>query len=126
VTVELNTSRGKDGKTKEEVREEDGAEDEDNAGEDDVETTVEEVEAPRIKPGTPPGDRSRIVQSASIRLSRDSLGAPQAANGRVVTGGEGTVGPPPCDVGLLEFDLMVSVGGLTLTVTPGSSSMSVE
>jgi len=125
VTAVLSTSGEKDGKTEEEVREEDGAEDEDKAGEDDVETTVEPG-APRIKRGTPPGDRSRIVQSASIWLSVGSVGALQAANGRVVTSGEGTVEPPSCDVWLLEFDLLASVGGLTLTATPGSSSMTVE
>ena len=125
MTAELSTSGEKDGKTEEEVREEDRAEDEDKAGEDDVETTVE-AEAPGIKRGTPPGDRSRIAQSASIWFSGGSLGALQAANGRAVTGGEGTVEPPPCDVWLLEFDLVASVGGLTLTVTSGSSSMTVE
>ncbi len=125
VTAELSTSGEKEGKAAEEVREEDGAEDEDKAGEDDVEMTVE-AEAPRIKRGTPPPDRSRITQSASIWLPGGSLGALQAANGRVVTGGEGTVEPPPCDVWLLEFDLLASVGGLTLTVTPGSSSMTVK
>jgi hypothetical protein len=122
VTAELNTSGGKEGTTEEEVREEDGAEDEDKAGEDDVETTVGEAAASRVKPGTPPGDRSRIAQSASIWLSGGSLGALQAANGRAVTGGEGTVEPP----WLLEFDLLASVGGLMLTVTPGPSSMTVE
>jgi hypothetical protein len=124
VTVELNTSGEKEGTTEEEVLEEDGAEDEDKAGEDDVETTVGEAEASRVKPGTPPGDRSRIAQSASIWLSGGSLGALQAVNRRAVTGGEGTVEPPPW---LLEFDLLASVvGGLTLTVTPGPSSITVE
>lgn len=126
MTAELSTFGENDGKTEEEVCEEDGAEDEDKAGEDDVETTVE-AEAPGIKRGNPPGDRSRIALSASIWLSAGSLGALQtSANGRVVTGGEGTVEPLPCDVWLLEFDLLASVGGLTLTVTPGSSSMTVE
>lgn len=107
----------------EEVREEDG----DKAGEDDAEMTIgEAAEAPRIKPGTPPGDGSRMAQSASIWLSEVSLGARQAANGRVVTGGEGRVEPPPCDVWLLELDLLAPVSGLTLTVTRGSSSMIVE
>jgi hypothetical protein len=122
VTAELNTSGEKEGTTEEEVREEVGAEDDDKAGEDDVETTVGEAEASRVKPGTP-GDRSRIAQSASIWLSGGSLGALQAANGRAVTGGEGTVEPPPW---LLEFDLLASVGGLTLTVTTGPSPMTVE
>jgi hypothetical protein len=126
VTAELSTSGEKEGETEEEVCEDDGAEDEDKAGEDDAETTVGEAEATTIKPGTPPGDRSRIAQSASIWLSGGSLGALHAANGRVVTGGEGTAEPLPCDVWLLEFALLASVGGLTLTVTPGSSSMTVE
>lgn len=122
MTAELSTSGEKEGKTEEEVREEDGAEAEDKAGEDDVETTVE-AEVPRIKRGTPPGDRSRIAQSPSIWLLGRSLGALQAANARVVTGGEGTAESLPW---LLKFDLLASVGELTLTVTPGSSSMTVE
>ena len=125
VTAELSASEEKEGMTEEEVREEDGPEDGDKEGEDDVETTVE-PEAPRTKRGTPPGDRSRIGQSASIWLSERSLGALQAVNGRVITGGEGTAEPPPCDGWLLEFDLLASVGRLTLTVTAGSSPMIVE
>ncbi len=124
VTAELSTSVEKEGKTEGEVRG-DGAGDEDEA-EDDEETKIGEAEAPRTKPGTPPGDRSRMAQSASIWVSGGSLDALQAANGRVVTGGEGTAEPPPCDVWLLEFDLLATVGGLTLTVTLGSSSMTVE
>jgi hypothetical protein len=127
VTAELTTSGGKDGKTEEEVGEEGGVGDEDEAGEGDEETKIGEAEeAPRTKPGTPPGDKSRMAQSASIRVSGGSLGALQAANGRVVAGGEGIVEPPPCGVWSLEFDLLASVGGLALTVTLGSSSMTVE
>ena len=96
VTAESSTFGEKEGKTEEEVREEDGAEveDKDKAGEDDVETTVE-AEAPRAKRGTPPGDRSRIAQSPFIWLSGRSLGALQAANVPFVTGGERTEALPP-------------------------------
>jgi hypothetical protein len=70
VTAELSASGEKEGKTEEEVREKDGAKDGDKAGEDDAETTIgEAAEAPRTKPGTPPRDRSRMTQSASIWLS---------------------------------------------------------
>jgi hypothetical protein len=127
VTAELSTSGGKEGKTEEEVCEEDGAEDEDKTGEDDdEETKIGEAEAPRTKLGTPPGDRSRMAQSASIWVSGGSLGALQAANGRVVTGGERTAKHPPWDIWPLEFDLLASVGELTITVTPGSSSITVN
>jgi len=66
VTGELSTSGEKGIKSEEE----DGAEDEDKVGEDDAETTIgKAAEAPRTKPGTPPGYRSRMGQSASIWLS---------------------------------------------------------
>lgn len=120
--TELSTSGEKERKTEEEVREEDGANDE--AGEGD--TTLGEAVAPNIKPETPPGGGPRIAQSVSMRLPLGMLGALQATNGRAVTGGKGAVTPPSCDVWLLGFDLLASVGGLPSTVDPGSSSMTIE
>jgi hypothetical protein len=60
VTAELDSSGEEVGKVKGEVREEHGAEAEDEVGENDVRTTVGKAVAPRMKPGIP-GGRSRIA-----------------------------------------------------------------